>query len=245
MRICTVLPTHREIDNIATLIERLLAATSDSHMALVVDDASSDGTAKLVRMLALQYNRRGHMRIALIQRHDEKGLASAIQCGIDAALNRYQAEIVSWMDCDLSMPPEDVALLLEPLLQQSADVCVGSRWVSGGADVAHSSMARMLSRLINWLSQLLLSSRLRDYTSGFVAARAEVLQQLRLRGDYGEYCIDLLCRALRAGFRVVERPYVCVPRASGESKTGVNLWDYLVKGSKYVSTIWRLRTQFK
>ena len=245
MRICTVLPTHRESDNIVTLIERLLAATSDAHMALVVDDASSDGTAQEVRILALQYNRRGHMRIALIQRRDEKGLTSAIQCGIDAALNRYQAEIVSWMDCDLSMPPEDVALLLTPLLQQSADVCVGSRWVSGGADIAHSSMARMLSRLINCLAQLLLSSRLRDYTSGFVAARAEVLQQLRLRGDYGEYCIDLLYRALRAGFRVVERPYICVPRTGGESKTGVNLWDYLVKGSKYVSTVWRLRTQSK
>ena len=48
MRICTVLPTHNESENIAVLIERLLAATSDTHMALVVDDASSDGTAQAV-----------------------------------------------------------------------------------------------------------------------------------------------------------------------------------------------------
>ena len=243
MRICTVLPTHNENENIATLIERLLAATSDTHMALVVDDASSDGTAQAVRALALRHNRIGCIRVALIQRRDDKGLTSAIQCGIDAALNRYQADLVSWMDCDLSMPPEDVPALMTPLIQQRADVSIGSRWVSGGADTAHGLMARILSKIINGLAQLLLSSRLRDYTSGFVAARPKVLLQIRLRGDYGEYCIDFLCRALRSGFRVVETPYVCVPRAGGESKTGVNLYDYLVKGRKYVSTVWRLRTQ--
>ncbi|MDP7545374.1 MAG: glycosyltransferase, partial [Anaerolineales bacterium] len=108
MRICTVLPTYNERENVTALIERLLAATTDTHMALVVDDASSDGTAQVVRALAQRHNHSGHMRVALIQRRDEKGLTSAIQCGIDAALSTYQAELVSWMDCDHSMPPEDV-----------------------------------------------------------------------------------------------------------------------------------------
>ncbi|MCB0073237.1 MAG: polyprenol monophosphomannose synthase, partial [Caldilineaceae bacterium] len=62
----------------------------------------------------------------------------------------------------------------------------------------------------------------------------------RLRGDYGEYCIDLLGRAVKAGFNVVEVPYVCVPRTAGDSKTGANLWDYLVKGRKYVRTVWEV-----
>ncbi|HJO32770.1 MAG: polyprenol monophosphomannose synthase [Anaerolineales bacterium] len=240
MRVCTVLPTYNESENIAALIERLLAATSDTHMALVVDDASSDGTAQTVGALALRHNRSGQLRVALIQRRNEKGLTSAIQCGIDAALNTYQAELVSWMDCDHSMPPEDVHALLMPLMQQRADVSVGSRWVSGGADAAHGLMARTLSRLINELARLLLGSQLRDYTSGFVAARAEVLQRIRLRGDYGEYCIDFLCRALRAGYHAVEVPYICVPRAGGESKTGLNLFDYLLRGRKYLATVGRL-----
>ncbi|RIK34445.1 MAG: hypothetical protein DCC57_24310, partial [Chloroflexi bacterium] len=77
-----------------------------------------------------------------------------------------------------------------------------------------------------------------------IAARAPVLQAIRLRGDYGEYCIDLLGRALHRGYCVVEVPYRCVPRTAGESKTGANLWDYLVKGRKYVATIWRVRRGF-
>jgi dolichol-phosphate mannosyltransferase len=91
----------------------------------------------------------------------------------------------------------------------------------------------------------MIGPEVRDYTSGFIAARAVVLRQLRLRGDYGEYCIDLLGRALATGRRVQEVPYVCVPRTEGESKTGANLWDYLVKGRKYVATIWRVRRRLR
>jgi dolichol-phosphate mannosyltransferase len=66
---------------------------------------------------------------------------------------------------------------------------------------------------------------------------------LLLRGDYGEYCIDLLGRAIRSGFVVREVPYRCVPRNTGESKTGANLWDYLAKGRKYVSAIERIASE--
>ena len=62
-----------------------------------------------------------------------------------------------------------------------------------------------------------------------------MFETIRLRGDYGEYCIDLLGRAIRSGYNVVEVPYVCVPRTAGDSKTGENLLDYLAKGRKYVS----------
>jgi dolichol-phosphate mannosyltransferase len=86
-----------------------------------------------------------------------------------------------------------------------------------------------------------LGGHVTDWTSGFVAAKAPVLRAIRLRGDYGEYCIDLLGRAVKAGFVVKEAPYQCVPRLAGESKTGINLWDYLVKGRKYVATIVDLR----
>jgi dolichol-phosphate mannosyltransferase len=145
------------------------------------------------------------------------------------------------MDCDLSMPPSDIPRLVRAIVDEQADIAVGSRWVAGGADVAHSWMARSLSRIINGLALLALGDKVHDYTSGFIAGRAEVFQTLRLHGDYGEYCIDLLGRAIQAKYRIREVPYRCVPRSTGESKTGANLWDYLRKGRKYVTTIWRLR----
>lgn len=238
--VCTVLPTYNERDNIAQLIDGVLRNACTPHMVLVVDDDSPDGTWQVVQALEPRWNAGGERRLVLYRRQGEKGLTSAIQCGIDLAIYTFGAQVVTWMDCDLSMPPEDVAHLVRCVVDGGADVAVGSRWVQGGADYAHSLMAVALSRIINGLAMAAISAQVHDYTSGFIAARAEVLAGLRLRGDYGEYCIDLLGRALRAGYDVRETPYRCAPRASGASKTGANLWDYLVKGRKYVKTIFSL-----
>lgn len=238
--VCTVLPTYNERENIGPLITGILANAITPHLVLVVDDHSPDGTSAVVEETAAQLDPNPERQVVLIRRVGEKGLTSAIQRGIDEAIHTHKAAIVTWMDCDLSMPPADVPKLVQAVVE-GADVAVGSRWIAGGADVAHGLMARTLSWIINHFAILLLGNRVHDYTSGFIAARAEVLQQLRLQGDYGEYCIDLLGRAARAGYTIREVPYVCVPRTAGESKTGINLWDYLVKGRKYVATVWRVR----
>lgn len=242
---CTILPTFNERNNITPLIERLLGSVPSPYLILVIDDDSPDRTWEIVKNIMTQCpyipDKPTHQSgVVLIRRLEEKGLTSAIQRGINEAINTYNASIISWMDCDLSMPPEDVPNLVKVIQENQADVAVGSRWVKGGTDIAHGLMARVLSWIINHFAMLLLGTKVHDYTSGFIAARSEVLSNIPLRGDYGEYCIDLLCRAGRRGYRLTEVPYVCVPRTSGESKTGINLWDYLSKGRKYVATIVQL-----
>lgn len=238
--VCTVLPTYNEADNICPLIEGVLASAITPHLVLVVDDNSPDGTSAVVEKFIAQRPADPARQVVLLRRVGEKGLTSAIQRGIDEAIQTHKAAIVTWMDCDLSMPPADVPKLVQAVLD-GADLAVGSRWIAGGADVAHGAMARSLSWLINHFAILLLGNQVHDYTSGFIAARAEVLQKIRLQGDYGEYCIDLLGRAAKQGYRLQEVPYICVPRTAGESKTGINLWDYLRKGRKYVKTVWKVR----
>ncbi|MBC1195000.1 glycosyltransferase [Microcystis aeruginosa BLCCF158] len=243
--VCTILPTYNERDNISQLIERLLASVPSPYLVLVVDDNSPDETWQIVEDLAQQYptppqDSQFQSGVILCRRINEKGLTSALQRGIDDAINLYGAKIITWMDCDLSMPPEDVPQLITAIRAKKADMAVGSRWIPGGDDVAHGLMARMLSWIINRMAIVMLGNQVHDYTSGFIAVRSQVLEKIRLKGDYGEYCIDLLTRANRLGYKLVEVPYLCVPRIYGESKTGINLWDYLSKGRKYVATIWQL-----
>jgi dolichol-phosphate mannosyltransferase len=225
-----ILPTYNERDNIRPLIERTLSHVTTPLQILVVDDNSPDGTWQIVEQMAT-----GEPRIKLLKRVNERGLTSAIWAGIQAA----ETEAVGWMDCDLAMPPERVPALLQALAE-GADVAIGSRYVPGGSDPGHSLMAKAFSITINLFAALLLGWGVRDYTSGFVVARRKVFDKVRLQGDYGEYCIDMLVRAQRAGFRVVEVPYACEARTAGESKTGANALDYIRKGSKYVTTILRL-----
>ncbi len=240
MLVCTVLPTYDERANIGPLITRLLQSCPGEYLVLVVDDDSPDGTWQAAQQIAEEHKAGGTQRVAVIRRIGESGLTSAIQRGIDEAIQTYGAGIITWMDCDLSMPPEDVSRLVDAIRKDGADIAVGSRWAPGGADVAHGVMARSLSWIINRFAILLLGDQVSDYTSGFIAARASVLQSMRLRGSYGDYCIDLLGRAIHHGYRLQEVAYVCVPRTEGDSKTGANLWDYLLKGYPYAGAIIRL-----
>ena len=233
-QISIILPTFNEAGNIEQLIDRTLIAlghTPGGVEVLVVDDDSPDGTWRLVAEKA-----KAEARVRLIHRTTERGLTSAISRGIHEARGQW----IGWMDCDLSMPPEEWPKLAEAL-RQGADMAVGSRYVPGGADVAHSFVGRTLSLIINLWAGLMLDWTIKDYTSGFILGRKEVFDKVELRGDYGEYCIDLLYRVKKAGYSIRELPYRCVPREAGESKTATNVWGYLKRGVNYVKSVWRLR----
>ncbi len=228
--VTVILPTFNERDNITLLIEGILDNVKPSPEVLVVDDNSPDGTWQIVSELAA-----AHPTIRLIRRIDERGLTSAISRGIQEA----QGNVVVWMDTDLSMPPEKIPDLLAAL--DGNDLAIGSRYLAGGRDIGHSFLAKAFSVTINFFAGLFLGFSVTDYTSGFLAVRKEVFDRIDLTGDYGEYCIDLLYRARKLGYRLKEVPYDCVERHAGESKTATNLLGFFSRGSKYVTTILRLR----
>jgi dolichol-phosphate mannosyltransferase len=230
IRVSVVLPTYNEAENIRPLVEEILKRSPQETEVIVVDDDSPDRTWERVEALV-----REDPRVRLIRRVGNRGLTSALQEGIQAA----GGDCILWMDCDFSQPPEKIPELLEAL--EDNDVVLGSRYVPGGEEKGHSRLGSWLSRMICLFSSRMLDRSVKDYTSGFVAGRREVLRAIPLRGDYGEYCIDFLYRALKKGYRVREIPYACVPRRSGESKTATSLSGYLKRGGKYVATVLRLR----
>ncbi len=230
LALTVILPTYNERENAPVLIGDILRSVRSPVQMLVVDDNSPDGTWQVVEQLAAEDG-----RVRLLRRTDERGLTSAIWAGICAA----DTGAVSWMDVDLAMPADVIPRLLERL-EAGADIAVGSRYVPGGSDPGHSAMARAFSRVINAFAAVMLRAGVRDYTSGFIAARRTVFDRIKLQGDYGEYCIDLLARAARAGMRIEEVPYTCGARFSGESKTGASFTDYLRRGMGYVMTVLRL-----
>ncbi|MDD5623340.1 MAG: polyprenol monophosphomannose synthase [Candidatus Peribacteraceae bacterium] len=210
-----LLPTYNEAENIGPLIEAIDATVTVPHEILVVDDDSPDGTWQRVEEIA-----RTNPRVRLERRRADRGLTKSLQHGIDLA----QEDVVVWMDCDFSMPPAVIPELLSKIAE-GYDIAVGSRFVAGGkqktsAETSKDSpFAIVLSTMGGWIMRLLLFPSFHDYTSGFIAVRREVLQRIRLHGDYGEYFIDLIVRAKLLKFRIAEIPYVCAERRAGMSKT--------------------------
>ncbi|MEM3000935.1 MAG: glycosyltransferase [Candidatus Nitrosocaldus sp.] len=229
-KVSIILPTYNERENIVELINEIRRNLGHSVEIIVVDDDSPDGTWQEVEKITNE-------NIRLLKRTDQRCLTTAIADGIAMA----RGEVIGWMDCDFSMPPERLPALVESL--KDHDIAIGSRYVGDAEDKRDTSLGIISSKIINYTAKYILDSSITDYTSGFVVAKREVLMEIPLRGDYGEYCIDFLYRAIKRGFRVKEIPYRCIPRRSGETKTAPNLTTFIRRGVKYISTILRLRFQ--
>jgi dolichol-phosphate mannosyltransferase len=230
IQVSVILPTFNEAGNIIPLIQEILTQVPSESEIIVVDDNSPDRTWEAVEGFAEKES-----RVGLLRRIGRKGLTSALQEGI----NLSKGQFVFWMDCDFSMPPDKIPELLRAL--EDHDISMASRYIPGGEEVGHSPLGSFLSRVICWLASRVLNPSIKDFTSGFIGIRREVLKTLPLRGDYGEYFIELIYRAYKKGYRIKEIPYRCVPRRSGHSKTATHFWGYMKRGRKYLTTIIRLR----
>jgi dolichol-phosphate mannosyltransferase len=229
-KVSIVLPTYNEKDNIVDLIRAIQKSFDGDVEIIVVDDDSPDKTWQVVEKIATK-------DIRLLRRLDQKCLTTAISDGIAIS----KGEVVGWMDCDFSMPPEVLPKLAKAL--DEYDIAIGSRYIKGGKDVRNTPVGIIGSILINYFAKYLLDPSITDYTTGFVVAKKKVLEDIGLKGDYGEYCIDLLYKALKKGYKIKEIPYYCIPRKFGESKTAPSLLKYLQRGTKYINTILRLKFQ--
>ncbi|PIR52904.1 polyprenol monophosphomannose synthase [Candidatus Peregrinibacteria bacterium CG10_big_fil_rev_8_21_14_0_10_49_10] len=236
-KVSVLLPTYNEVGNIADLIEDIHSALQHPHEIIVVDDNSPDGTSDLVQSIISRGDIPG---LRLETRVRDRGLTKSIWRGIELATG----DTVVWMDCDFSMPPAVIPKLLAKA-EEGYDIAVGSRFVSGGNQKQHaageSRLAILLSSVLNVCLRLLLHFRFHDYTSGFIAIRRDMFQEIKLKGDYGEYFIDLIFRAILLGHSVVEIPYDCESRRSGESKTAPNIRILLKRGVKYLFVVLKMQ----
>jgi dolichol-phosphate mannosyltransferase len=211
-RVLVIIPTYNESENIEPIIARLHETLPEAHV-LVADDASPDGTGKLADALAETDD-----RVRVLHRSGKAGLGAAYVAGFDWGLG-HGYDVLVEMDADGSHAPEQLPRLLRAL--ESADVVLGSRWVPGGAVVNWPYRRELLSRGGNLYTRLALGIELRDATGGYRAFRREVLADIDYAAVMSQgYCfqVDLVWRAVRAGFRVIEVPITFAERERGESK---------------------------
>jgi dolichol-phosphate mannosyltransferase len=208
-----IVPTYNELETLAAIIGRLRQAVPDADI-LIVDDASPDGTGTLADELA-----EADPAIDVLHRTAKRGLGMAYLAGFTRGLDagyRYLVEI----DADGSHDPTALTAMLA-MAESSADLVLGSRWVTGGEVVNWPWPRRAISRFGNRYARLVLRSRIHDLTSGYRVYRADALRELDLTGVASQgYCfqVELAWRMERSGSRVAEHPITFVERTLGRSK---------------------------
>ncbi|WP_058554112.1 glycosyltransferase family 2 protein [Thiohalocapsa sp. ML1] len=206
-----VVPTFRERDNIAALLDRILGVVGDLRWEIVfVDDDSPDGTAAVVRRLA-----EDDARIRLVHRIHRRGLAGACIEGMLATT----APFVAIMDADLQHDERLIAEMLRALQDEPLDIVIGSRHVGGGSVGAWAESRQLASRVATRLSHFVLKADLKDPMSGFFMLRRELIDEVvrDLSGIGFKILLDIFMSARRP-LRFKELPYTFGVRVAGDSK---------------------------
>lgn len=210
-RVAVCIPTYNEADNIEAMTA---AVTAHGYRALVIDDASPDGTGRLADRVATE-----NALVSVLHRREKAGLGPAYAAGFASAIVAG-AEVVCEIDCDFSHDPADLPRLVAAVAS-GADVVIGSRYVPGGATPGWSPVRRFISRGGNTYSRLALGFDVRDATGGFRAFDVDAIRRLD-PGSCGAsgyaFQVEMTYRAARAGMRIVEVPIVFRERVHGESK---------------------------
>lgn len=210
-----IVPTYNEIENIDKIVDAVLGLPISVHL-LVVDDNSPDGTGKRVKEICGKHNGELH----LLERPGKQGLGTAYIAGFQWALEKGYLYICE-MDADFSHNPNDLPKLFDACSDQSADVAIGSRYISG-VNVVNWPMSRVLiSFFASVYVRMITRMKVRDATAGFVCYRREVLEVIKLekiRFKGYAFQIEMKFKAWKYGFNVVELPIIFTDRKEGTSK---------------------------
>jgi dolichol-phosphate mannosyltransferase len=210
--VAVIIPTYNERDNLESIVTRVRASAPAVDI-LIVDDNSPDGTGEIADKIGAS-----DARVHVMHRHGKSGLGSAYVAGFCWALERGYDVMVE-MDADGSHDPLDLPKILTAL--ESADLVIGSRYVSGSTVVNWPKSREALSRGANVYLRLMLGIGVRDATGGYRAYRAQTLREIGLKDVNSQgYCfqIDLTLRTIEHGHTVTEVPITFTERARGESK---------------------------
>ena len=227
LQVSVVVPTYCEAENLPVLVPSIWAALQAAGLrgeVIVVDDDSPDGTGDVARQLGRTYP----VRVAV--RRGERGLATAVLAGFAMS----DALVVVVMDADGSHPVERLDDLIRPVLEDVADIVVGSRRLPGGAVQDWPWHRRLASWVAGLLSRNL--TELSDPTTGFMAMRRSLLSQLDLDPVGWKIVLEVVFKA--RGARLLEVPITFLDRRSGKSKLS---WSAQVDFVRHLIRLYRQR----
>ncbi|QGN07514.1 TIGR00374 family protein [Halorhabdus sp. CBA1104] len=232
--VSVVLPAYNE----AATIERTVSETLDqlgtflpagSFEVIVAEDGCDDRTPDIASRLASEDDRIRH-----IHSDERLGRGGALEYAFD----RADGETLVYFDTDLATDMAHLEELVESVRTEGYDVATGSRWLPD-SDADRPKKRGIPSLGYNTLVRLVLRSDLQDHQCGFKAIDREAFETLadEVEDEHWFWDTELLVRAQRRGFDVVEFPVSWTPK--GDSKVDL-VRDVFGMGSQILRTFWQL-----
>src|SRR5918911_1289921 len=198
----------------------------DSVEWLVIDDGSTDRTVEVAREHGVDH---------IVRLTNNKGLATAFQAGLDAAL-KLGADVVVNTDADNQYDGHDIPKLVEPILAGRADMVVGNRLVES---IEHfSPLKKRLQRLGSWVVRGASGTSVADTTSGFRAYNREAAIQVQVVSKY-TYTLETIIQAGKMLVAVDHTPIRTNPKTR-ESRLFPSMWAYVRRNAVAIFRVYAL-----
>jgi glycosyltransferase involved in cell wall biosynthesis len=207
-----VIPAYNEEDGITAITERVLAVWPSLRACgiqelevVVVDDGSQDRTGEIVAC---------NPDVRLVKHEINRGYGAALKTGFRHA----RGDLLAFLDADGTYPPECFPQLCQPILEEGADLVIGSRMT--GTESEMPLVRRVGNTIFAALVSLLGNHRISDSASGMRVFRQEVLAELYPLPDGLNFTPVMSTRALHENIKMVEVPITYSERV-GRSKLSV------------------------
>jgi glycosyltransferase involved in cell wall biosynthesis len=213
LRLSVIVPVFNERYLVRALLDRLAAVSVPGVAGLeviVVDDASTDGTRELLQELAAAEPDR--MRLLLQPANQGKG--AALRRGIAAATG----DLVVFQDADLEYDPRDFAALVQPFLEDGADVVYGSRFAPRARRRVLDFRHTWGNRLITLVSNLFTDLDFTDVETCYKMFRRPLLQSIPIRSNDFAIEVELTAKIAKRDCRIFEVPISYLGRTYQEGK---------------------------
>jgi len=205
MKLTVIIPAYNEERTLETVVRAVQAVGLDTEI-LVVDDASTDGTAAVVERLAAEGAIRG------FRQPRNRGKGAAVRRGIAEA----SGEICVIQDADLEYQPRDFPELIRPIAELGADAVYGSRFT--GPHRVFLYWHYTANRVLTWLTNMLYDTMLTDMETGYKAVRTEVLRAMNLKSDTFDIEPEITAKLFKRKHKVFEVPITYNGRTYAEGK---------------------------
>lgn len=209
MRLSVIIPAYNEVATIETVLRRVAAQAipATEIEAIVIDDGSTDGTGDKLKALPGLYAR-------LILRERNGGKGAAVRDGLKAATGDY----ILFQDADLEYDPAEYARLLRPVVEQDADVVIGSRTLAPTYVRVHYFWHLVGNKLLTLAFNALYNLTCTDIYSCYLLYRRSLLDPVELRSDGWDQHAEILCTVARRARRIYEVPVNYAGRTYDEGK---------------------------
>jgi glycosyltransferase involved in cell wall biosynthesis len=172
---------------------------------VIVDDASTDGTAAILERMASP-----EVRIFRQDVNQGKGAAVA------RALTEATGDICIIQDADLEYDPRDFPVMIEPIVEKGADAVYGSRFL--GSHRVFLYWHYMANLSLTWLTNVLYDTTLTDMETGYKAVRTEVLRAMDLKSRTFDIEPEITAKLFKKRLKVFEVPISYNGRSYAEGK---------------------------